>query len=129
MEAHSHGLFRHKDYEICIAADFSKETNEHRKAFLSLRPRVRQLEIKYDLFEPAQMWITKNGQSKDFYNPEDLCLFLDGLTATAMDLNPSIPPFKLLEDSLGTLSSYTSADGRNSGDSTSRHRGRDLEKL
>ncbi|KAJ1146021.1 hypothetical protein NDU88_012303 [Pleurodeles waltl] len=41
MEARTHGLFRHQDHEICIAADFSKETNDRRKAFLSLRPRLR----------------------------------------------------------------------------------------
>ncbi|KAJ1199166.1 hypothetical protein NDU88_003006 [Pleurodeles waltl] len=28
------------------------------------------------------MWITKNGASKDFYDPEDLRSFLDGLSLT-----------------------------------------------
>ncbi|KAJ1157612.1 hypothetical protein NDU88_010317 [Pleurodeles waltl] len=45
MEACTHGPFRHDDYEIRIAADFSKETNDRRKAFLALRPRLRQLEV------------------------------------------------------------------------------------
>ncbi|KAJ1124407.1 hypothetical protein NDU88_002868 [Pleurodeles waltl] len=100
-----------RNYEIHVAADFSKETKKHRKAFLSLLPRLCKLEVKYDLFEPARMWITKNEQSKDLrsYRPASL---LDGLMATAMDLNPSILPSELLEDLLGTLSSCTPADGR-----------------
>ncbi|KAJ1213434.1 hypothetical protein NDU88_001071 [Pleurodeles waltl] len=44
----------HKDW-IRMTADFSKETSERRKAFLALRPRLRQLEIKFGLFEPARM--------------------------------------------------------------------------
>ncbi|KAJ1107365.1 hypothetical protein NDU88_004756 [Pleurodeles waltl] len=98
MEAHTHGPFRHDDYEIRITADFLKETNDRCKAFLALRPRLRQLEVKYDLFEPAHMWIPKNGQSKDFYNLEDLRLFLDGLTTTPMDMTPSVARSKLGED-------------------------------
>ncbi|KAJ1217521.1 hypothetical protein NDU88_005115 [Pleurodeles waltl] len=123
-EAHSHGPFHHEDYGIHIAADFSKESNERRKAILSLRPHLRQLEVKYDLSEQAHMWITKNGQSKDFYDTEDLRLVLDGLTATAMNLTLQILPNELLEDPLGTLSSHTSSDGSNSGDGTSRQRQR-----
>ncbi|KAJ1205033.1 hypothetical protein NDU88_000468 [Pleurodeles waltl] len=114
-EARFHGPFCHEDYESHITADVSKETNERRKAFLSLQPRLCQLEVKYGLFEPARMWITKNGQSKGFYDPEDLCLFLDGLTTTAMDITPSIPPSELCDDSQGTLSSYTPLDGLNIG--------------
>ncbi|KAJ1215648.1 hypothetical protein NDU88_003256 [Pleurodeles waltl] len=128
-EACSHGPFRHEYYKIRISADFSKETNECCKAFLSLRPCLCQLEVKYGLYGPAHMWLTKKGQSKGFYDMEDMHLFLDGLMATAMDLNPSILPSELLEDPLGTQSSYTPEDGCNSGDGMSRHRGRDLERL
>ncbi|KAJ1203435.1 hypothetical protein NDU88_007221 [Pleurodeles waltl] len=32
-------------------ADFSKETSERRRAFLALRPRLRQMEVKYCRFE------------------------------------------------------------------------------
>ncbi|KAJ1154275.1 hypothetical protein NDU88_007029 [Pleurodeles waltl] len=39
------GPFRANDYEIRMSADFSKETNECCKAFLSLRPHLRQLEV------------------------------------------------------------------------------------
>ncbi|KAJ1145472.1 hypothetical protein NDU88_011758 [Pleurodeles waltl] len=76
--------------EIQISADFSKETSERRRAFLALRPRLRQIEVKYVLFEPAKMWITKNGVSKDFYDPEDLRSFLDGLIP--MDTSTPTPP-------------------------------------
>ncbi|KAJ1209783.1 hypothetical protein NDU88_005156 [Pleurodeles waltl] len=63
-------------YAVRIMADNSKDTNERRKGFLALRPRLLQLEIKYGLFDPAKMWITKNGLSNDSYDPEDLRLFL-----------------------------------------------------
>ncbi|KAJ1200176.1 hypothetical protein NDU88_004003 [Pleurodeles waltl] len=65
----THGPFRIDQHEIRITADYSKENNERRKAFLALRPRLRQLEMKYGLLGPARMWVTKNGVSKDFYNP------------------------------------------------------------
>ncbi|KAJ1217132.1 hypothetical protein NDU88_004727 [Pleurodeles waltl] len=72
-------------YEIRITADYSKDTNEHRKAFLALQPRLCQLEMRHSLFDPARMWFTKNGVSKDFYNPEDLRLFLDSFQHQPMD--------------------------------------------
>ncbi|KAJ1139207.1 hypothetical protein NDU88_005582 [Pleurodeles waltl] len=83
--ARNHGPFRMEKYEIRITADYSKDTNECRKAFLALRPRLCQLEMKYGLFDPARMWVTKNGVSKDFYNPEDLRLFLDSFQHQPMD--------------------------------------------
>ncbi|KAJ1202855.1 hypothetical protein NDU88_006650 [Pleurodeles waltl] len=56
--ARNHGPFRMELYEICITADYSKDTNERRKAFLALRPQLRQLEMKYGLFDPARKWVT-----------------------------------------------------------------------
>ncbi|KAJ1215590.1 hypothetical protein NDU88_003198 [Pleurodeles waltl] len=38
--AHSHGPFRIGQHDIRITADYSKDTNERRKAFLALRPRL-----------------------------------------------------------------------------------------
>ncbi|KAJ1152764.1 hypothetical protein NDU88_005539 [Pleurodeles waltl] len=66
LAARSHGPFRAEGYEIRITADFSKETNDCRKPFLSLKPCLRQLDVKFGLFDPARMWITKNYVSKDF---------------------------------------------------------------
>ncbi|KAJ1191516.1 hypothetical protein NDU88_000832 [Pleurodeles waltl] len=63
IAAGSQGPFQANGYELRTAADFSKETNERHKAFLSLRPHLRQLELKYGLFEPARMWVTKNTDS------------------------------------------------------------------
>ncbi|KAJ1206028.1 hypothetical protein NDU88_001443 [Pleurodeles waltl] len=83
--ARNHGPFRIDQHDIRITADYSKEANECRKAFLALRPRLRQLEIKYGLFDPARMWVTKNGVSKDFYNPVELRLFLDSFQPQSMD--------------------------------------------
>ncbi|KAJ1198754.1 hypothetical protein NDU88_002593 [Pleurodeles waltl] len=83
--ARNHGPFRTGQHEIRIAADYSKDTNDRRKAFLALRPSLRQLEMKNSLFDPARMWVTKNGVSKDFYNPEELKLFLDSFQHQPMD--------------------------------------------
>ncbi|KAJ1194097.1 hypothetical protein NDU88_003392 [Pleurodeles waltl] len=88
LTARSHGPFRTGEYKVRITADFSKETNDRRKAFLSLIPRLRQLDMKYGLFDPARMWINKNGTFKDFYEPEDLQLFLDTPSPQAIDLTP-----------------------------------------
>ncbi|KAJ1200239.1 hypothetical protein NDU88_004065 [Pleurodeles waltl] len=52
--ARNHGPFRIDQHDIRITADYSKKTNKRRKAFLALRPRLRQLEIKYGLFDPAR---------------------------------------------------------------------------
>ncbi|KAJ1203611.1 hypothetical protein NDU88_007395 [Pleurodeles waltl] len=51
------------DHEIRVAPDFSRLTNEKRKAFLGLRLQLRNLDIKYGLFEPARMWVTHRGDS------------------------------------------------------------------
>ncbi|KAJ1084191.1 hypothetical protein NDU88_004343 [Pleurodeles waltl] len=73
------GPFRSGTLEIRLSADFSKETAERRKAFLSLCTHLCHLDLKFGLFEPAKMWITKNGESQNFYDPEDLRALLDGL--------------------------------------------------
>ncbi|KAJ1183228.1 hypothetical protein NDU88_000053 [Pleurodeles waltl] len=75
---------------IRMSADFSKETSDHRRVFLALQPRLRRMEVKYCLFEPARMCIMKNGMSKDFYDPEFLRSFLDGLSP--MESSTSNPP-------------------------------------
>ncbi|KAJ1158782.1 hypothetical protein NDU88_011455 [Pleurodeles waltl] len=51
--ARSHGPFGIGQHDIRITAHYSKDTNERRKAFLALRPRLCQLEMKYGLFDPA----------------------------------------------------------------------------
>ncbi|KAJ1177524.1 hypothetical protein NDU88_002779 [Pleurodeles waltl] len=77
--ARTQGLFRSGNLEIRISADFSKETADRRKAFLSFRTQLRRLDVKFGLFEPTRMWITKKGESRNFYDPEDLRTFLEGL--------------------------------------------------
>ncbi|KAJ1200533.1 hypothetical protein NDU88_004356 [Pleurodeles waltl] len=73
--ARMHGPFRLGTLDIRLSADFSKEIAERRKAFLALRTRLRHLDVKFGLFEPARMTITKNGESQNFYDPEDLRAF------------------------------------------------------
>ncbi|KAJ1109926.1 hypothetical protein NDU88_007283 [Pleurodeles waltl] len=75
----AHGPFLSDDLEVRLMGDFSKETSERRRAFLALRPYLRQLDVKNGLFELAKVWITKNRVSQDFYDPEDLQVFLDEL--------------------------------------------------
>ncbi|KAJ1143483.1 hypothetical protein NDU88_009791 [Pleurodeles waltl] len=48
--AKSQGPFSLEGHEIRVAADFSRLTNEKRKAFLALRPQLRNLDVKYGLF-------------------------------------------------------------------------------
>ncbi|KAJ1152769.1 hypothetical protein NDU88_005544 [Pleurodeles waltl] len=60
--ARSQGPYSLECYEIRVAADFSRVINEQRKAFLALWPRLRKLDNKFGLFEPARMWITHNGK-------------------------------------------------------------------
>ncbi|KAJ1190315.1 hypothetical protein NDU88_007053 [Pleurodeles waltl] len=91
----SHGPFRMNEQMIRMTADFSKETSESREAFLAHLPRLHQLEMKFGLFEPARMWITKNNVSKDFYDPEDLCIFLDCLQTGPMDTATPLQPQSL----------------------------------
>ncbi|KAJ1171529.1 hypothetical protein NDU88_003390 [Pleurodeles waltl] len=82
QKAHTQGPCQLHGHTIRISEDFSKETSDRRRAFLAIRPRLCQMEVKYGLFDLARMWIAKNGTSKDFYDPEDLRSFLDGLSLT-----------------------------------------------
>ncbi|KAJ1187109.1 hypothetical protein NDU88_003888 [Pleurodeles waltl] len=115
--------------EIRMSADFSKETSECRRAFLAFRPRLRQIKVKYGLFEPARMWITKNGVSEDFYDPEDLRSFLDSLMS--MDITTPTPP-QDLPATTQNASFQSLAPGGSGSDwhPVDLHpRGRDLERL
>ncbi|KAJ1202739.1 hypothetical protein NDU88_006536 [Pleurodeles waltl] len=109
--------------------DFSKETSDRRRAFLSLCPRLRQLEVKYGLFDVARMWITKNGASKDFYDPEDLRSLLDGLSLT--DCSTLTPH----QDTTAAYQNTPSHDLAPGGSGSAHQlalpcpRGRDLERL
>ncbi|KAJ1155413.1 hypothetical protein NDU88_008143 [Pleurodeles waltl] len=127
--AQTHGPFRVDKYEVRISAAYSKDTNERRKAFLALRPRLRQLEMKYGLFDPARMWVTKNGVSKDFYNPEDLRLFLDSFQHPAKDPATSNRPQDTMEDD-GYIPSSGPEKGnmdQDKGDSYSSYDAEELE--
>ncbi|KAJ1155241.1 hypothetical protein NDU88_007976 [Pleurodeles waltl] len=64
LAAKSQGSYSLEGHEIRVAANFSRPTNEKQKAFLALRPQLRNLEIKYRLFEPARTWITYNSKSR-----------------------------------------------------------------
>ncbi|KAJ1110500.1 hypothetical protein NDU88_007851 [Pleurodeles waltl] len=108
---------------------FSKETSDRHRAFLALRPRLRQLEVKYGLFDPARMWITKNCTSKDFYDPEDLRSFLDGLSLT---VSSTLTPHRDMMATDQNTPSQDLAPGRSGSGHQSAlpcPRGRDLERL
>ncbi|KAJ1214837.1 hypothetical protein NDU88_002448 [Pleurodeles waltl] len=127
--ARSHGPFRIGQYDIRITADYSKDTNEPRKAFLALRPRFHQLEIKYGLFDPARMLVTKNEVSKDFYNPEELRLFLDSFQHQPMDPTTSTRPQDASGDDSGISPPGSERGGMDRYDTDNCPRGRDLERL
>ncbi|KAJ1198425.1 hypothetical protein NDU88_002266 [Pleurodeles waltl] len=129
--ARSHGPFRIDQHEIRITADYSKETNERRKAFLALRPRLRKLEMKYGLFDPARMWVTKNGVSKDFYNPDELRLFLDSFQSQPMDSISKDCVHGIVGDIDGVETPHLGKEKTNTAlyDAGASHRGRDMERL
>ncbi|KAJ1149759.1 hypothetical protein NDU88_002564 [Pleurodeles waltl] len=85
VAAHSHGPYDFEGRELRMASDFSWDTNDKQRAFLPLRPQFHQMDIKFGLFEPACMWITKAGKAKDFYDPQALRQFLDDLLQQPMD--------------------------------------------
>ncbi|KAJ1110483.1 hypothetical protein NDU88_007834 [Pleurodeles waltl] len=127
----NHGPFRIDQHEIRITANYSKETNERRKAFLALRPRLRKLEMKYGLFDPARMWVTKNGVSKDFYNPDELRLFLDSFQPQPMDSLNTDSEHDIVGGSDRAETPHSGIEKvktalHDTGDS---HRGRDMERL
>ncbi|KAJ1116418.1 hypothetical protein NDU88_004630 [Pleurodeles waltl] len=112
-----------------MTADFSKETSECRKAFLALRPRLRQLEIKFSLFEQARMWITKNNVSKDFYDPTDLSLYLDHISDRPIDAASRILPQVQATQARNPPSMETAPERQDHDPSETSNRGRDLERL
>ncbi|KAJ1151847.1 hypothetical protein NDU88_004626 [Pleurodeles waltl] len=73
-----------------VAADFSRLTNDRRRAFLALRPQLRSLDIKYGLFEPARtVWQVRilpdaTGAAGVLAN------FGDGRYSTAIRLEPNL---------------------------------------
>ncbi|KAJ1082601.1 hypothetical protein NDU88_002766 [Pleurodeles waltl] len=127
--ARNHGPLRVDRYEIRITADYSKDTNERRKAFLALRPRLHQLEMKYGLFDPARMWVTKNGVSKDFCNPEDLIIFWYSFQHQPTDSTIPIRPQDTVGDDSYIPPSGLERGGTDRYDPNNCPRGRDLERL
>ncbi|KAJ1210706.1 hypothetical protein NDU88_006068 [Pleurodeles waltl] len=128
--ARMQGPFRSGTLEIRLSADFSKQTAERRRAFLSLCTRLRHLDVKFCLFEPARMWITKNGESLTFYDPEDLRTFLEGLhdQTQFMETTAQIPQdIRGLPSGAGHPETASDPDGRFTIDHQTR--GRDLERL
>ncbi|KAJ1155405.1 hypothetical protein NDU88_008135 [Pleurodeles waltl] len=129
--ARNHGPFRIDQHKIRITADYSKETNERRKAFLALRPRLRKLEMKYGLFHPARMWVTKNGVSKDFYNPDELRLFLDSFQSQPMDSYNTDSEHDIVGGSDRAETPHSGIEKVKTAlhDTGASHRGRDMERL
>ncbi|KAJ1196395.1 hypothetical protein NDU88_000266 [Pleurodeles waltl] len=129
QKASMQGPFRMNDLQIRMTADFSKETSECRKAFLALRHRLRQLEIKFGLFEPARMWITKNNVSRDFYYPIDLSLYLDSFSDRAMDTAILAQSQALITAASNPLSKEHAPEQLVHDPSETLNRSRDLERL
>ncbi|KAJ1194594.1 hypothetical protein NDU88_003882 [Pleurodeles waltl] len=122
--ARAQGPLRLGTLEIRLSADFSKETVDRRRAFLSLRPRLRHLDVKFGLFEPARMWITKNGESRTFFDPEDLRTFLDRLQEQAQPMETTT---LTLQDIRGDPPKAAGREGQKSGTSNKWKECRDRE--
>ncbi|KAJ1141354.1 hypothetical protein NDU88_007687 [Pleurodeles waltl] len=124
------GPLRLGPLEIRLSADVSKETANRRRAFLSLCPRLRHLDVKFSLFEPARMWITKNGESRTFYDQEDLKTFLEGLHDPTQPMESATQPPQDTQNQtrgMGQPEIALDIDGRPTTDPQTR--GRDLERL
>ncbi|KAJ1217210.1 hypothetical protein NDU88_004805 [Pleurodeles waltl] len=85
--------------------------------------------MKYGLFDLARMWVTKNGVSKDFYNPEVLRLFLDSFQHQPMDSATSTRPQDTSGDDSGIPPPEPERGGMERYDPDNCPRGRDLERL
>ncbi|KAJ1205804.1 hypothetical protein NDU88_001230 [Pleurodeles waltl] len=83
----AHRPFKTDDSEIRITGDFSKEANECLRGFLALQTRMRQLEVCETM--DHQQWISKN-----FYDQEDLQIYLDSLQSQSMDTMDSDRPLR-----------------------------------
>ncbi|KAJ1110446.1 hypothetical protein NDU88_007797 [Pleurodeles waltl] len=128
--ARTQGLIRSGNLEIRMSADFSKETADQRKAFLSFRTQLRRLEVKFGLFEPARMWITKNGESQNFYDPEDLRTFLERLQDQAQSMEMTAHPLQPSRSPHQSTSHLAPAPEPEMRSITDPHnRGRDFERL
>ncbi|KAJ1138938.1 hypothetical protein NDU88_005317 [Pleurodeles waltl] len=128
--ARTQGLLRSGNLEIRMTADFSKETADRRKAFLSFRTQLRRLEVKFGLFEPARMWITKNGESLNFYDPEELRTFLEGLQNQNQSIEMTAHSLQPLRSPLQSTSHLVPAPEPEIRSITDPHsRGRDFERL
>ncbi|KAJ1120344.1 hypothetical protein NDU88_008515 [Pleurodeles waltl] len=75
------------------------------------------------------MWVTNNGVSKDFYNPEELRLSLDSFQHQPMDPTTSIRPQDASGDVSGIPPPGSERGGMDRYDTDNCPRGRDLEKL
>ncbi|KAJ1111620.1 hypothetical protein NDU88_008937 [Pleurodeles waltl] len=127
--ARARGPFKTNGHEIRITADFSRETNERRRGFLELCPKMRQLEVKYGLFDPARLWTTKNGLSKNFYHPEDLQLYLDNLQSLSMDTTDPDRPLSASCENRDTSLPSLEQEGTDRSTPDLRPRDRDLDRL
>ncbi|KAJ1175401.1 hypothetical protein NDU88_000689 [Pleurodeles waltl] len=85
--------------------------------------------MKYGLFKRACMWVTKHRQSKDFYDPEDLQLYLNDLSTTSIDLSPQIVHADTTKVSSDALLLLIPRKGRNFGGRETHQRGRDPARL
>ncbi|KAJ1207910.1 hypothetical protein NDU88_003300 [Pleurodeles waltl] len=128
--ARMQGPFRSGTLEIRLSADFSKETAERRKAFLSLSARLCHLDVKFGLFEPARMWLTKNGESQNFYDPEDLRAFLDGLHDHSQTMEMTAQtPLDTQDLPSGAGHPVTASESEGKVTTELQTRGRDLDRL
>ncbi|KAJ1171776.1 hypothetical protein NDU88_003634 [Pleurodeles waltl] len=129
--ARPHGPFRLDYLEVRLAADFSKETSERRRAFLDLRPCRPSAGSEIQLIRTSQDVDHQKRSVKRLLRPEDPQMFLDGLQhqIQSMDTESSTQPLDLLGPLSGVASSASAPEDTGRPATDSHPRGRDLETL
>ncbi|KAJ1202414.1 hypothetical protein NDU88_006214 [Pleurodeles waltl] len=87
--------------------------------------------MKYGLFDPARMWVTKNGVSKDFYNPDELRLLLDSFQSQPMDSLNTDSEHDIVGGSDRAETAHLGMEKVKTAlhDTGASHRSRDMERL
>ena len=75
-----------ENHTITIYPDYTKRVQESRKSFLSVKQKLRAMDIKYMLLYPARLRVIYNGQSHFFEQPEEVWQWLDMTDQTPVQL-------------------------------------------
>lgn len=72
-------------HTLYFSQDYAKATADRRKAFLQLRPQLRDLGARYGLFHPCLFKVTYNNKTTAYDDPLKLKSFLNSSGSVIMD--------------------------------------------